>query len=116
MKESILYLEKRGCNFMPGDKTTAFSDIGNYRVSTPGYTVRGKDGRQYFLEFTRDYRYRRALFMDICYQDKDGVTRSNLDIKFNEFRNEKHPFTVSGILQAVNIFAAVKYTAIEFIN
>ena len=54
--------------------------------------------------------------MDICYQDKDGVTRSNLDIKFNEFRNEKHPFTVSGILQAVNVFAAVKYTAIEFIN
>ena len=24
MKKNVLYLEKRGCNFMPGDKTTAF--------------------------------------------------------------------------------------------
>ena len=48
MKE--LKLKKMGCNFH--NTGTAQSDIGNYRVRTTDYEVKGKDGNMYFLEFT----------------------------------------------------------------
>jgi len=112
----VLYLEKRGCDFRPGDNSTAFSDIGNYRVSTPDFTITGKDGKQYFVEFTRDNRYRRALFIDICYKDPNGIPWAARKIQWNEFQNENHPYTTSGILAAVNIFSRDYYTAVRFIN
>lgn len=34
-----LEFEKRGCNFFPGDKDNEESDIGNYRICTPGENV-----------------------------------------------------------------------------
>lgn len=45
----ILYLEKRGCDFSQGDAITKYSDVGNYRVTTTGYNLKGKDGINYFI-------------------------------------------------------------------
>lgn len=53
MKNNILYLEKRGCNFWQHDKINEISDVGNYRVCTLSECIRGKDGNIYFLEFNR---------------------------------------------------------------
>lgn len=50
--KNYLLLEKRGCNFNGGVPVTTKSDVGNYRVCTMGETIPGKDGRNYFLEFS----------------------------------------------------------------
>lgn len=49
MFENVLFLEKRGCDFVKDE--TAESDIKNYRVCTHGEIIPGKDGKMYFLEF-----------------------------------------------------------------
>ena len=56
MKE--LFLERRGCEFFKQDEQLVKeSDIGNYRIVTPGETIRLKDGRSMLFEFGRNDRY-----------------------------------------------------------
>ena len=42
-----LYLEKRGCNFFKNDEINDFSNVGNYRVGSYDYSIKGKDGKTY---------------------------------------------------------------------
>ena len=42
----ILYLEKRGCDFLNNDyDVKVLSDVGNYRVGIYDYSIHGKNGR-----------------------------------------------------------------------
>lgn len=129
-----LILERRGCDFWPGETRTAGSDIGNFRVCTPaGVLVPGKDGRSYILEFTHweRYRYRtthkrtgaplkhpvkelvniNALHIDTQYDDDRGSWR-NLELE-QEIHAAGLDYTRAGILAAVNMIAAEPYTEIE---
>ena len=48
----ILYLEKRGCDFLNNDyDVKVLSDVGNYRVGIYDYSIHGKNGRDYILNF-----------------------------------------------------------------
>lgn len=51
MFENVLMFERRGCEFWKDAPERAESDIGNYRITTPGEIVPGKDGRMYLFEF-----------------------------------------------------------------
>ena len=56
-----LYLEKRGCDFFNKDNIVTVSNVGNYRVGTYDYSIIGKDGRKYVIEFTQGQkRYTRT--------------------------------------------------------
>lgn len=50
---NILVLDGRGCNFCHDDEIRKTSDVGNYRVCTMDENIKGKNGKTYFLEFTR---------------------------------------------------------------
>ena len=52
---NYLMFERRGCEFFGNDYSD--SDIGNYRLTTPGEIVPGKDGRMYCFEFGVYDRY-----------------------------------------------------------
>ena len=134
---SILKLEKRGCDFNAHDDAVRFSDIGNYRVCTSGYTVRAKNGKDYFLEFTTGTKYRTrtenkrtgkplkhpvrevvasgVAFCDACYEDAEGYCwRDNA--LWKTAYNEPRPYTEAGILSIVNSFAAEHYDSIEYVR
>lgn len=51
MKKNVLYLECRGCYFWENDPITKISDVGNYRIGSYDYSIPGKDGINYILEF-----------------------------------------------------------------
>lgn len=132
---NILKLEKRGCDFFPNADATKRSDIGNYRVCTGGYTVRAVNGNDYFLEFTMGTKWRtrtenkrtgkplkhpvRELvaegiaFLNACYEDADGWCLGDSSL-YRAAYDEPRPYTVAGILDIVNSFAAVPYDGIEF--
>lgn len=130
-----LYLEKRGCNFLPFDKRTEHSDIENYRVCTSGYNVPGKDGNMYHLSFSlrSEYRYRYhnkrtyarlkkpvlevvydgAMITNCSYIDLDGTCWSNRLLEIALLDNK---YTLAGILAAVNYLSADHYDSIEFVE
>lgn len=133
---NYLFLEKRGMNFTAGDPINKESDVGNYRVTTPGYTVRGKNGRLYHLDVMRGDRlnYRtvnkrtgatlkkpvydvvmtNAVFIDASFYDDAGNCYGDVDV-FKAAFNNPRKYTIAGILDAVNEFSADHYDAIEFI-
>ena len=47
--EKTLKLERRGCEYFAPDKGR--DDVGNYRVGSYDYSIKGKDGRSYIIEF-----------------------------------------------------------------
>lgn len=134
---NILKLEKRGCDFAPNDERVSASDIGNYRVSTTGYTVRAKDGKTYYLDLMRTDKWvRRTLNkrtgkplknpirelvapniigLWCAYMDEDGCAWGNGELE-RDIYGSGFPYTMRGILDAVNSFAAVPYDAIEFVE
>ena len=134
---NILTLERRGCNFFKGDNINNFSDVGNYRVGVYTYSIKGKDGRDYMVEFgkcthyryrnthkvTGHYRYRNThkvtgreviveygLHLDTQFEDGRGCRRNR---KLEREVWEMHlPYTKEGILTAVNYISARKYDGI----
>lgn len=135
---NTLILEKRGCDFYR-DEYKNYSDIGNHRVGVYDYTVAGKDGRNYIVEFTmndhRVYRTtnkrtgaplkhgkvdivkRNALYLDTQYEEiKPGEKWAgcyrNLEIEKNIY-NMHLDFTKAGILEAVNTISKDKYKDIK---
>ena len=133
---NTLKLEKRGCDFNPFDSSVFSSDIGNYRVCTGDYTVRAKNGKTYFLEFTHfdKYRYRSThkrtgkplkhpvrelvaacvAHVDACYIAEDGFCYGDIAV-WRDCFDTPRPYTVAGILDIVNSIAAVPYDGIEFV-
>lgn len=128
-----LYMDKRGCNFWKDDPIREKSDIGNYRVTTGDYNVTGTNGRVYFMEFIHIdtvYRFNR--------KDGKGELKKPVREKLEtpllrvdcEFQNERgtwgdittekrinaanYPYTIAGILSAVNSISAVKYDNLVF--
>lgn len=134
--ENILILEKRGCDFHFSDTDTKGSDVGNYRVTTFGDTVKGKDGKNYFVEFChhKKYKYRttnkrtgeplkkavkelvkvNALWVDTQYNDDRGSWRN---IRIEQDINKLNlDYTKAGILQAVNQISRNCYNAVEILD
>jgi hypothetical protein len=134
---NILKLEKRGMDFRADDERVAGSDIGNYRVCTPSdLPVLARDGRVYWLEFTRatKYAYRKthkitgkplkhairetvtenAAHLSASFTGEDGFTYGDLALWRDAWENAR-PYTEAGILELVNRFSALRYDAIAFV-
>ena len=109
----VLRLEKKGCNFMPYDKELQeLSDIGNYRVCTGFNRIKTKDGREFFLEFTR-MPNKNTVIVDTEFETSTGDCYRDLEIekKLNEVRR---PYTKQSILEIVNEISVDHYESIEW--
>ena len=138
-----LVLEKRGGDFYTAEMREA-SDVGNYRVGVYDYSVKGKDGRDYIIEFGEctHYNWRKThkvtgkplkheirevivsygLHLDTQYERDEVDERTGRKWK-SAWRNSKleqevwdmHlPYTLENILKVVNYISADEYTAVEF--
>ena len=138
-----LYLDKRGCNFSDRDNLSELSDIGNYRVTTNGYNVTGKDGNIYFIEFCRWERYQtrttnkrtgeplkhpvrelvnyNALYINFSFEKdetRNGRTLRACYANINlaaKIHAKNYSYTKKDILKAVNSISKDTYTDIQFI-
>lgn len=131
-----LYLEKRGCDFWKDDKINNISDVGNYRVGSYDYSIKGKDGNNYILEFGSydKYNYRKtnkrtgkplkhevkeialknALHIDTQFENENGTWRN---LKMESKLHEKPMlYTLENILNVVNEISVVHYDKVEFMN
>lgn len=133
MAQNILFMEKRGCDFCPGEHET--SDIGNHRISTTGY-IPLADGRKMFLEFTqRDHhRYRTvskkgnrplkhpvyelvmhdAAGLDTCFEREEHMFYRDSKLE-QSFYEPPRPYTLKTVLDFVNSIAAEHYDTIQFV-
>lgn len=137
--EKTLRLERRGCEYFAPDKDR--DDVGNYRVGSYDYSIKGKDGRDYIVEFgANNYRVWRttnkrtgaplkkpheeivkanALYIDTEYEkdEPDGWRsawrNSTLEHDIREMRLD---YSQAGILAAVNEISKDHYTKIEWIK
>lgn len=138
-----LRFERRGCEFFAGDKDNEESDIGNYRITTPGEIVPLKDGRMMLFEFgcydRQIWRYHNkrtgeklkkpvldsvftcAMHIDTEYSkpEKTGdyEWRSSWrDLNMErEFYKTPRKYTEKNILDYVNSVSAVQYGRIEYV-
>lgn len=134
--DKILYLQKRGCDFWEDDIISELSDVGNYRVGAYNYSITGKNGIHYTLDFSHTERYhfrktnvktgqllkkpvkeiinRNALSIDTCFKTKEGSYR---DLKLeDQVRELNLNYTLDDILKAVNFISKDRYSKIEFIQ
>ena len=131
-----LYLEKRGCDFWKDDKINNISDVGNYRVGSYDYSIKGKDGNNYILEFTNwdRYIYRKtnkrtgeplkhevkeillinALHVDTEFENERG-TWANLKLE-SKLHEKPILYTLENILKVVNEISVDHYDKVEFVN
>ena len=135
--KNYLLLEKRGCNFNGGVPVTTKSDVGNYRVCTMGETIPGKDGRNYFLEFSLwqnrsqpRYTNKRTgaplkhpaqeiinpigLHIGTQYTDASGQSWRNLDLE-QRIHKRNPSYTTAEILSIANEISAEHYDGIKWV-
>lgn len=119
--KNYLLLERRGCEFWPGEPENKESDIGNYRVCTPWEMIPGKDGNTYFLEFgmwKRQEGKKAAttyqLHLDTQYTGSDGYSLRNLNME-KPYNGNPKPYTTASILEIVNAISADHYDAIKWV-
>lgn len=141
---NYLDFEKRGCNFFPGDKDNEESDIGNYRICTPGEIVPLKDGRMMLFEFgcydRQIWRYHNkrngnklkkpvvdsvftcAMHIDTEYSKPEKTSggfeyRSSWrDLNMEkEFYKTPRKYTEKNILDYINSVSSVHYDAIRYV-
>lgn len=132
-----LYLEKRGCDFSNDTINEGLSDVGNYRVGSYDYSIKGKDGRTYTLEFggceKKNYRttnkrtgkplkkpvieivQRNALHINTQYEASDGYTYRNPKLERDVYQSGLS-YTKADILKVVNEISSDVYTNIQFID
>lgn len=135
MLENVLKFERRGCEFWKDAPERKESDIGNYRITTPGEIIPGKDGRMYCLEFgSYDRRAMRrtdkrngrplknpvseitmtcATRIDSQFSDDRGSWR-NLEME-TEFYKTPRKYTEKNILDYVNSISTQKYDKIAYV-
>lgn len=135
-----LYLEKLGCNFHKYSILNEISDIGNHRVCTTDYTIPGKDGNTYFIEFmhwevykwrntnlrtgkplkhpVRELKKFAALYASLSHLDKNGDCWGNhkLFIDNTSLDENAIPYTAEGVLEFVNRISTNHYDRIEFVE
>lgn len=132
----ILFLEKRGCDFFSLDRgVRQSSDVGNYRVGSYDYSIYGKNGRDYCMEFSRGDKYRirtlnkrtgeklkhpvtelcqkNALCVSISYKNNEG-TWEDIVLK-EEISKRNYTYTLKDILRCVNEISVDEYTEIQFV-
>lgn len=134
--KNYLLFERRGCEFWHDDTARKESDIGNYRITTPGEIVPGKDGRMYCLEFgcydrydirrtnkrtgkplkhpVRELTMTTAMSINTQYRNEHGSWR-NLILE-GEFYFTPRKYTEQNILDYVNSIAAVHYDGIRYVE
>lgn len=131
-----LYLEKRGCDFYNGAGIAKVSNVGNFRVGSYNYTINGKDGKKYVVEFghgtkraVRTTNKRNGtplkhhiveivkeycLHIDTTYE-KDGMGLRNTTIETTVWAMNLD-YTLENILKVVNMFSVEQYDKIEFVE
>ena len=135
MKNNVLFLECRGCYFWNDDEIRNYSDIGNYRVCTTE-DIPGKNGRNYFFEFTnydrREVRKNHKITGKPLKHPKTEITVKHAlhvwsqfddergswgDIKMeNEIHNKKLTYTKANILNVVNEISTKQYNNIVMVS
>lgn len=135
--KNYLLFERRGCEFWKDDKARQESDIGNYRITTPGEIVPCKNGRVYCFEFGSYNRYdyrtvskkdgsqlknpvkeltmTTAMHISTQFTDEKGLSWGDLKME-SEFRSTPVKYTEANILKWVNSVATVKYDAIKYVH
>ena len=132
---------KRGCDFFNDDDVNNYSDVGNYRIATESYAIKGKDGKTYFVECCRWKKYffrtehkktgqqlkkaireilnYNGLAIDIQYQVKESggwlstYGDSRLEAKIHEMNLS---YTKSDILKAINVISVDQYDEIIIVD
>lgn len=132
---NYLLFEKRGCNFFSGDPDALESNIGNYRIVTPGFTAPMKDGRRFLFEFScyDKYSYRTinkrtgaqlkkpvkdlvmtcAAAMNTEFKNENGCWRDSQIEK--AFYETPRKYTEENILAYINSVSSVHYDKIKYI-
>lgn len=132
----VLYLEKRGCDFINNSDIAKVSNVGNHRVGSYDYSILGKDGEKYVVEFghgtkravrtthkkngtplkhhiveiVKEY----CLHIDTTYE-KDGMGLRNTTIETAVWAMNLD-YTLENILKVVNMFSIEQYDKIEFVE
>nr|DAF79414.1 MAG TPA: hypothetical protein [Caudoviricetes sp.] len=135
--KNFLLLEKRGCNINGGVPANTESDVGNYRVCTMGETIPGKDGRNYFLEFSLwqnrsqpRYTNKRTgaplkhpaqeiinpigLHIGTQYTDESGQSWRNLNLE-QRIHKRNPSYTTAEILAIANEISAEHFDEIKWV-
>ena len=135
--KNYLLLEKRGCNINGGVPANTESDVGNYRVCTMGESIPGKDGRNYFLEFSLwqnrsrpRYTNKRTgaplkhpvqeiinpfgLHIDTSFTDECGQTWRDLSLE-QRIHKQNPSYTTAEILAIANEISAEHYDGIKWV-
>lgn len=144
-EERLIYLERRGCDFFNGDNIREVSDVGNYRVGIYNYMLKGKDGRQYSVEFGGHDRYiyrtvNKRTGAPLKHPVKELAMKNQLYIRtyYEKIEYSRHgyrfiscygnvaldsevfnmnlQFTRAGILQAINHISAEQYNSIAIVK
>lgn len=139
--KNYLFFERRGCEFFkhlnPGDVgSESRSDIGNYRITTPGEIVPLKNGKNYLFEFShydrfiyrktnkrtgaplknpvRELYLKNAASISTEYTNAAG---SFADLALEkDFYSRDIPYTEGAILNYINDIAAEHYDAIKYVR
>ena len=128
-------MKKEVVIFFKNDEINDFSNVGNYRVGSYDYSIKGKDGKTYILEFTEfdKYKYRKmakrgnrplktpkkeliakyVLHLATQYENERGCFANlELEKKINEITR---PFTINSILEVVNEISIDTYNEVKFL-
>ena len=135
LHENTLFLEMRGCNFWDNSREKELSDVGNYRVGSYNYSIKGKDGKFYCLEFGNynRYAYRKtnkrtgaplkreirelvkecALHIRTYYENDRGCFGNcQLEKEISDLLLE---YTTENILKVVNMISEKQYDNVVFL-
>lgn len=138
--KNYLLLERRGMEYTAAD--AGRDNIGNYRVGSYDYSIRGKDGRLYILEFSSRTAWRvckenkrtgaplkkpimetvmyNAMAINTEYQeDKTGsgflLSWRNGSVEREFYNAAPVPYCMESILAFVNAFSVDQYDAILWV-
>lgn len=137
---NVLTLKVMGDNIRPDDPEANISDIGYYRIGIYDNRIKGKDGRNYILDFwcCTHYKYRTThkitgkelkkpireiitpcgIHLDTEFEklSKDGFMLSYRNSQLEQEVHEMHlSYTKENILKVINYIAAEKFDAIEIV-
>ena len=136
-KDTILFLECKGCYFFEGDRINELSDVGNYRVGVYDNKITLADGRQFVLEFgsydRKEMRYthkktgrplkhpkyelvlENALHIDTEFEDENRLSWRDLKIERAVYE-KKLTYTKANILSVVNSLSVKQFERIVMVS
>lgn len=127
-----LKMEKRGCDFFKDDEIAKISDVGNYRVGCYNYSIHGKNGKNYIVDFCsyKEYYYSTTSKSGKPYKHPRKVLKNNnaLCVRL-QFENERgvwsdiplarelqkdKSYTKADILKVINELSKKQYKGLMF--